>query len=126
MLTGRDVVLLWGELGAGKTTFAQAVLGQLGSSETTSPTFSLHNEYDTREGLVDHLDLYRLDSAEELEGIGFWDLFDRQRGLILVEWPDRIPEGQLPEGWARFDISIRRSSEENARDITIKRWEREP
>ena len=90
-----DAVALWGDLGAGKTTLARAILQGLGVKEDVpSPTFTLVQSYDT-EPPVAHYDLYRLKSAREMEELGFEDALDR--GAVLVEWPERAPEALPPE-----------------------------
>ncbi|HJT98210.1 MAG TPA: tRNA (adenosine(37)-N6)-threonylcarbamoyltransferase complex ATPase subunit type 1 TsaE, partial [Rhodanobacteraceae bacterium] len=84
-----------GDLGAGKTTFARALLKSLGVGERVkSPTYSLIESY--RAGALDahHLDLYRIADAGELEWLGLADLWT-PRGLVLVEWPER-GTGALP------------------------------
>jgi tRNA threonylcarbamoyladenosine biosynthesis protein TsaE len=95
-----DVILLYGDLGAGKTTIAQFIGRGLSvpfSFYITSPTFSLMHEYPGRIPLY-HLDLYRLSGEEEVEDLGLIDYLYGD-GLCLVEWPDRlgslIPEERL-------------------------------
>ncbi len=88
-LRGGEVVLLCGDLGAGKTHFAQGVARGLGvTAAVVSPTFTLAAHYEGRVPLV-HYDLYRLASADELAGLGFLQA-DDARTVSLVEWGDRV------------------------------------
>ena len=81
-----DIVALSGDLGAGKTTFARAVIGALGwEGEVPSPTFTLVQPYDT-DPEVWHVDLYRLDDPREADALG---LFETD-AVLLVEWPERL------------------------------------
>ena len=83
-------VLLEGDLGAGKSTFARALIRAMGhAGAVPSPTYTLVEPYDLSGRLVYHIDLYRVSSAEELRYLGWTELED---GLRLVEWPDRAPE----------------------------------
>ncbi|WP_460677474.1 tRNA (adenosine(37)-N6)-threonylcarbamoyltransferase complex ATPase subunit type 1 TsaE [Hymenobacter coalescens] len=85
------IVLLEGEMGAGKTTLIRALCAALGvPDEVTSPTFSLVNEYrDARHRPVYHFDFYRIDSVDEAVRIGAQEYFDSGY-LCLIEWPSRI------------------------------------
>jgi tRNA threonylcarbamoyl adenosine modification protein YjeE len=90
-----DAVALWGDLGAGKTTLARAILQALGVKEDVpSPTFTIVQNYDTDPAIA-HYDLYRLKSAREMAELGFEDALDQ--GAVLVEWPERAPEALPPE-----------------------------
>ncbi|HEX2602077.1 MAG TPA: tRNA (adenosine(37)-N6)-threonylcarbamoyltransferase complex ATPase subunit type 1 TsaE [Gemmatimonadaceae bacterium] len=94
------VVSLTGELGVGKTTLARAICRGYGVTEdVTSPTYALVHEYRAPRSAVYHIDLYRLDSPEQLTNLG-WDEIVSSRALVLVEWPeragDRLPEDHLP------------------------------
>ena len=83
------VVTLTGELGAGKTTLAQAICRGYGvRDEVTSPTYSIVQEYESDRTPVYHLDLYRLRGPEELANIG-WDDVIVADALVLIEWPER-------------------------------------
>jgi tRNA threonylcarbamoyladenosine biosynthesis protein TsaE len=91
-LAAGDVLALIGGLGAGKTHFTKGLAAGLGyPGEVTSPTFALIHEYRGGRLPVFHLDFYRLNSAEELIGIGWDELFDED-GVVVAEWGDRFPE----------------------------------
>ncbi len=117
-----DLVLLTGDLGAGKTHFTQGILRGLGYDGTvSSPTFVIVNEYEGGRLPVFHMDVYRLSSAEELYDAGFGEYLDRG-GITVVEWADRIPElYDLPE--RIFSVAIRRRDDlgPERRDLTIVR-----
>jgi tRNA threonylcarbamoyladenosine biosynthesis protein TsaE len=94
------LITLTGELGVGKTTLAQAICRGYGvTDEITSPTYALIHEYRAPKSPVFHIDLYRLDSPEQLTNLG-WDEIVSSRSLVLVEWPERagsrLPEDHLP------------------------------
>jgi tRNA threonylcarbamoyladenosine biosynthesis protein TsaE len=101
-LPARQVVLLIGPLGAGKTTLAKGIVKGLGAAspdDVSSPTFTLIHEY----GRVYHIDLYRLDEPREVATLGLDDLFDRE-AIVLIEWGERFPQ-LLPA--ERTEIRIR-------------------
>ena len=94
------VVTLAGDLGAGKTTLAQAICAGYGVTEpVTSPTFALVHRYAAPLSPVYHLDLYRIQRPSELVNLG-WDEIVMAHALVLVEWPERagelIPPDHLP------------------------------
>lgn len=87
-----NILLLKGNLGAGKTTFSQFLLKNLGSQdEVSSPTYAIVNEYDTPKGNVFHFDLYRMKSADEVEDIGIHEYLDNAF-LCIIEWPEVYQE----------------------------------
>ena len=89
------VVTLNGDLGAGKTTLAQAICAGYGVSDAvTSPTYALVQEYLSPRSVVYHIDLYRLESEKQLTNIG-WDEIVSGNGLVIIEWPERAGE-RLP------------------------------
>ena len=100
------VVGLSGPLGAGKTTLVQGVVAALSPDRdlyVTSPTYAIVHTYETTPP-VSHLDLYRLDSLEELEAIGYRDLYYGP-GAAFVEWIERIPEA-IPEQWLEVRLRL--------------------
>ena len=85
-----DVLMLHGDLGAGKTTLAQGVAEGLGiDSPVQSPTFTLVREHEARGMKFYHLDLYRLNEPDELEDIGYESFIEPVDGVSLIEWPER-------------------------------------
>ncbi len=97
-----DVVALRGELGAGKTTLARAILSALGhAGETPSPTFTLVQAYDPGPMTIRHFDLYRLEDPSEVFELGWEDALDG--GASLVEWPERAGP-YLPA--ERLDVAL--------------------
>lgn len=87
--TGGLTLLLRGELGAGKSTFARALIRALGhKGPVPSPTYTLVEPYEVSAGNVYHIDLYRIASEEELRYLGWTEL---DEGFRIVEWPDRAP-----------------------------------
>lgn len=108
-----NILLLKGNLGAGKTTFSQFLLKELGSSdEISSPTYSIVNEYDTPKGKVFHFDLYRLKSVEEAYDFGIEEYLDNGY-LSIIEWPE-IYTGEL-EGYDFHEMII--TNTESGREI---------
>ncbi len=88
---GREVVLLFGDLGAGKTAFTKGLAAGCGVKDTrqvTSPSFTLVNIYEGRFPVF-HLDLYRLDSAAEISDLGWEDYLGC--GVVVVEWAEKLP-----------------------------------
>lgn len=94
-LRAGDWIGLIGPLGAGKTTLVRGVLQSFGLQDVQSPTYTLINQYSTNPR-VNHLDLYRLENAEDLESIGYWDLEDDT--ITIVEWIDKIEEAWNGDG----------------------------
>lgn len=91
-LIKHKILLLKGNLGAGKTTFSQVLVKKLGSDdEVSSPTYSIVNEYKAPEGKIFHFDLYRMNDLEEIYDIGIEEYLDS--GLLsIIEWPEIYEE----------------------------------
>jgi tRNA threonylcarbamoyladenosine biosynthesis protein TsaE len=111
LLPAKATVLLIGNLGAGKTTLAKGIVAGRGAAEPEevgSPTFTLIHEYGNPVAVY-HIDLYRLETVEEVRRLGVEDLFDSE-ALVLVEWGERFPE-LLPN--RRIAIRITQTGEHN-------------
>lgn len=112
------VLLLHGDLGAGKTHFVKGFVKGIGSkSVVTSPTFTLLNIYDDGKLPIYHFDMYRLSSKEEAEEIGFNEYFDanNSNGIVLVEWPEKV-EGLI--NCPHINVQIKKL-DENKREIIV-------
>lgn len=106
---GATVVALEGDLGAGKTTFAQAVAKALGvQGLVNSPTFVIEKIYalsDQRWQRLVHIDAYRLKSADELRVLGWDEIIADKNNLIVIEWPENVP-GAIPDDAHRIQIDV--------------------
>ncbi|MDZ4655798.1 MAG: tRNA (adenosine(37)-N6)-threonylcarbamoyltransferase complex ATPase subunit type 1 TsaE [Coriobacteriia bacterium] len=120
LLESGDVIVLAGDLGAGKTHFVKGVAEQLGVSErVTSPTFNILLVHPGRLTLH-HFDLYRMEHAGQLEDIDFWGTLEAD-GVSFIEWGDRFPEA-LPDD--HLEIAIQREDVERRRFKVIASGER--
>jgi tRNA threonylcarbamoyladenosine biosynthesis protein TsaE len=111
-LPRRCVVLLIGNLGAGKTTLAKGIVSGLGAAEpdeVASPTFTLIHEYGN--GRVYHVDLYRLDTRSQIATLGLEEILDHE-AVVLIEWGERFPDL-----WPSDRIEIRLRAEGDDRVI---------
>ncbi len=126
-LKAGDVVALTGELGSGKTCLTQGIASGLGVPENyviTSPTFTLINEYPGREAALIHVDLYRLQGAQDLADTGFEEYISGG-GVMVIEWaeriPDVVPDGAVCVALTYMDENIRKLELSCCRD-RIGRW----
>jgi len=103
----KHIYLLHGNLGAGKTTWVKYMVSHLGGDayQVDSPTFSLVNTYEVSGSQIHHFDLYRLESLEEIEDIGFMEYID-SGNLCIVEWPEKIAEFLPIEDILTLNISL--------------------
>ena len=116
-LPSKALVLLIGNLGAGKTTLAKGIVKGLKEGEpddVSSPTFTLIHEYGSS---VYHVDLYRLDTAAQVASLGLEEIFDRP-AVVLIEWGERFPELMPKE---RIEIRLR-STGEDSREIEVSTY----
>lgn len=120
LLRGGEVILLNGDLGAGKTTFTKFVLKYLGVKEViTSPTFTLMREYKTKKFDIYHFDMYRLNGGEEATNLGFEEYLysNDNRNIVFVEWSENIKD-ILKGKFIEINISL---IDDNKRKFEISR-----
>jgi len=111
------LILLSGDLGAGKTTLTKGIVSGLGAAEedqVTSPTFTLVHKYD-HESVVYHVDLYRVGDFHDLETLGLED-FLTERAIVIVEWPEKLG---LRTDWPILRINLAHV-DEDSRQISIR------
>jgi len=112
-----DVLAVDGPMGSGKTTLIKALLFDLETEDTvSSPTFSIVNSYQTKNGMVHHFDLYRLESVQELTDLGF-DMYIDNMSLVLIEWPE-LAKALLPQNAINLRIEV---NPDDSRRLTIER-----
>jgi tRNA threonylcarbamoyl adenosine modification protein YjeE len=113
-------VTLRGDLGTGKTTFAQAMCRGLGVTESvTSPTFALSHAYASPRARVTHCDLYRLESIRDVTSLGLDDVLADTGGVLIVEWPERA--GTMLEQ-ATLAVSLEHDPADPTVRIVTERW----
>lgn len=121
LMGDETVYAFYGDMGAGKTTFINALCRELGVEDdsTSSPSFAIVNEYrsDTTAELIYHFDLYRLEDIEEALDLGIEDYFD-SGALCLLEWPERI-EPLLPDDVVRVRITV--NPEDDSRLLSVEK-----
>ncbi len=103
---GGEALLLFGDLGAGKTCFVQGLAAGLGvpaALRVTSPTFTIHAEYPGRL-VLNHLDLYRLDDPVSAESLGVGDMLADRTAVTAVEWPEMLADGPGAADARRLEI----------------------
>lgn len=111
-------IALYGDLGVGKTAFVRGLARVMApGAAVRSPTFALVNEYRAKPLSVFHFDMYRIESEDELESIGFYDYLDR--GLCVVEWSENIGYA-LPEAYLRIEIGKCDATCPDKREITVQ------
>lgn len=119
-LKSTTLVCLSGEMGAGKTETVKMVCEELGLTQAQSPTFGLAHFYQNSEKKLSlyHVDLYRIQSEEDLDSTGFWDLFNETKTVVFVEWSNLITEQSWPWNWNRIDIHI--ENKDSNRQIKLR------
>ena len=115
-----DIILLYGEIGVGKTTFVRLLINNyenesnLKKSEVLSPTFNIIFEYDIKDFTIKHYDFYRLKNEGDIKNIGLFE--DLKPSITLIEWPELIKEKPLN----RIDIYFEYTEDMKERTLSIK------
>ena len=119
-LKGGEIIFLYGEIGVGKTTFVKYLINQfqkdkkLKTTEVTSPTFNLLNEYEVNDLVIKHYDLFRIKDESEITNL---DLFEYNKNIItLIEWPQLINKENLKK---TIDLIFNYENELNNRSVKI-------
>ena len=119
-LKGGEIIFLYGEMGVGKTTFVKYLINQLlvkknlQTTEVTSPTFNLLNEYEIDNLIIKHYDLFRLKNESEIQNL---DLFEQNKNTItLIEWPELIEKENVKK---TIDLVFNYENEFNNRSVKI-------
>ena len=115
-----DVIFLYGQIGVGKTTFVRLLINNyeneknLKKSEVLSPTFNIVFEYDIKDFIIEHYDLYRLKNEKEIKNIGLFS--NLKQNITIVEWPELIKNKPIN----RIDLFFEYTKDMNERTLTIK------
>ena len=123
-LTPPKLVLLRGDLGAGKTTMVKGIAEAFGAAEqedVTSPTFTLIHEYRGPEASIYHIDLYRIDTERELATLGIDELLRDERSIVVIEWGEKFPRFARERD---VEVSIERLGENDRRIQVSSKTER--
>tara|TARA_Y100001970_G_C13819334_1_gene644029 strand:+ start:17 stop:466 length:450 start_codon:yes stop_codon:yes gene_type:complete len=121
-LTIGDSILLYGEIGVGKTTFVRLLINKyenekkISKSEVLSPTFNIVFEYEIKEFVIKHFDLYRLKNSDELKNIGLFE--NSKQNITLIEWPELIKN--KPKN--RLDLFFKYEKNYKKRSLIIKAY----
>lgn len=115
----QSLILLSGDLAAGKTTLVSYFCGEWGLKFVQSPTYAIHQRYENDLVKIDHFDLYRLETEDQLQSSGFYDLVNEGADYKLIEWPERIKIEDLPMNQPVYRIDLQRIGE-SERKIVLK------
>ncbi len=117
-LKGGDVVTLYGDLGSGKTTFAQGLAQGLGvKRRIISPTFVIVRSYKISIKHIYHIDLYRITNGRDIEGLGLSEIIENPQNIVVIEWPEKmgnlLPKNRWEIKFEYLDINKRRVAIKN-------------
>ena len=113
-------ILMKGNMGAGKTTFVSAICHHLGLHFTQSPTYAIHNRYENQTVSVDHFDLYRLDTEDQIQASGFYDLIAEDADYKFIEWSEKIKAADLDQARPLFELLFQINTDQSR---TCRLWQ---
>ncbi|MES3037493.1 MAG: tRNA (adenosine(37)-N6)-threonylcarbamoyltransferase complex ATPase subunit type 1 TsaE [Bdellovibrionota bacterium] len=118
----KTLLVLEGEMGAGKTETVKQLASVLGLASVSSPTYAVLQNY-AKSGVtgLHHVDMYRLKDIDDLESTGFWDLFNDIDSFIIVEWGDMVEVSAYPLNWKHLHLKITKDSN-GLRKYTLSRF----
>lgn len=124
-LRGGEVILLTGELGAGKTLLAKGILSSLefDVDEVTSPSFTLVNLYETENFNIYHIDLWRSDSNDPAFSVGLEEILEDEKGIVIIEWAEKLANFVFRSVVYRIDLA---GDGDEPRHIVLRRMEQTP
>ena len=111
-LSGQELILLSGEMGAGKTEMVRTLGQFFGISEIASPTYSLHHQMQNKKIKIDHFDLFRIKNSVDLETSGLWEILEAQDSVVIIEWPNQVADFHWPLNRPRIEIEIKKISQD--------------
>lgn len=115
VLKGREIIALFGDLGAGKTAFTRGLCAGLGIDEgVSSPTFAIVNAYEGKYPVY-HFDMYRITNPDDLFAVGYYDYLDT--GVLVIEWSENIEDELEPDC---IRVHIQKTENENERIFTLE------
>ena len=112
------IFLFDGEMSAGKTTLISKTLRHLNIRNISSPTYAIHQVYDYKKNKIHHLDLHRLETADDIESSGIWDFFQDTTAIFFIEWAQKIKKSNWPLNFKIFQIQMTKNSDQRIIQIT--------
>jgi tRNA threonylcarbamoyladenosine biosynthesis protein TsaE len=117
ILESGDVVCLYGDLGGGKTTFTQGLAEGLGiKSRIISPTFVIVRSHNFENGILYHIDMYRIENEKDIESLGLQEKINDKQNITVIEWAEKL-KNKLPQKRIDVEFSYKK---ENVRKITFR------
>lgn len=113
--------MLDGPLGVGKTQFVKSCVELMGGEIPDSPTFSIINCYQGANIPIYHVDLYRLESDDDIESTGIWDLFREEKAVVFIEWSHKIAKENWPKSWDQIHLEISFAAKSSERYFEVKK-----